>query len=118
MPTLFSCLPISIAYLGSHIGVAYLLQELAEGSEMAISIAVALSSAGVIQAAPLIEARLFHIDVLSDPYNTASLISSLKKLQSSLSPELMGYLSRPDLPRAIQLAIDDPHDQSSLDQRM
>jgi hypothetical protein len=34
--------------------------------------------------------------VLSNPYNAASRTFSLKKLQSSLSPELMRYLSKPE----------------------
>ena len=97
---------IVLLYLGSKTGVDYLLNELASGGELAVTISTVVSSAGVAEAAPLIEARLLEYDLLRDPYGAGSLIMSLKKLGWAFSPELMDYLSRPGLSKNIQLALE------------
>jgi hypothetical protein len=94
-----------LLYLGSRVGVEYLLTELAEGGEMAVAISIAISSAGIAEAAPLIEALLLQWDLVRDPWSATTLIICLKKLRWRFSTELIKRLSIPSLPRNIQLAL-------------
>jgi hypothetical protein len=94
-----------LLYLGSRSGVDYLLEELAARGQLALGISAALSTAGIVEAGPLIEAWLHEYDVIGDPHGAAGLITSLKKLRWTFSAQLMDYLSRPGLSKSIELAL-------------
>ncbi|MEV4433279.1 hypothetical protein [Streptomyces sp. NPDC049585] len=74
----------ALTYLGSNIGVPSLMGAIADGNPDLCMAAIALSAAGVSEAAKPIENVLLECD-LSDTQTVECLVSSLRRLKYSMS---------------------------------